>query len=60
MNEQAQSLKRMIIENAAGTSNGLEATKDQRDVIAKAVNKLIAFNPTEDITTSDLATGKKS
>lgn len=57
--EQAQTLKRTIIENAAGTSNGLEATKDQRDVIAKAINELTAFNPTKDITTSDLATGKK-
>lgn len=59
MKEQAQALKRTIIENAADTSNGLEATKDQRDVIAKAINELVALNPTEDITTSDLATGKK-
>ncbi|CAM9243681.1 unnamed protein product, partial [Ascophyllum nodosum] len=45
-------LKQTIVEKAAGTSNGLEATDDQRDVIAEAINELVALNPTEDITTS--------
>ena len=58
LRDQAQALKQTIVEKAAGTSNGLEATDDQRDVIAEAINELVALNPTEDITTSGVATGE--
>lgn len=56
--KQAQALKQTILDEAAGTSNGLKASQQQRDAISKAVNGLVALNPTKDITTSELATGK--
>lgn len=55
---QAQALKQTILDEAAGTSNGLKASQQQRDAISQAVNGLVALNPTKDITTSELATGK--
>lgn len=58
--KQAQALKQTILNEAAGTSNGLKASQQQRDAISKAVNGLVALNPTKDITTSELATGKSS
>lgn len=56
--KQAQALKQTILEEAAGTSNGLKASEQQREAISKAVNGLVALNPTKDVTTSELATGK--
>lgn len=56
--KQAQDLKQTILTEAAGTSNGLKASQQQRDAISKAVNGLVALNPTKGITTSELATGK--
>ena len=56
--KQAQALKQTILDEAAGTSNGLKASDQQREAISKAVNGLVALNPTKDITTSELATGK--
>ena len=55
--EQVRSLKQAILEQAAGTSNGLKASEDQRKAIADAVNSLVALNPTEDVATSERATG---
>ncbi|CAB1098813.1 unnamed protein product [Ectocarpus sp. CCAP 1310/34] len=55
--EEVRALKETILEEAAGTSNGLKATPQQRDAISKAINGLAAANPTKDITTSELATG---
>lgn len=56
--KQANALKKIILDEAAGTSNGLKTTPQQRDAISKAVNALVALNPTKDVTTSELATGK--
>lgn len=56
---QAQSLKQAILDQASGTSNGLNASAAQRDAISKAVNGLVALNPTNDLTTSELATGEQ-
>ncbi|CAM9313775.1 unnamed protein product, partial [Laminaria digitata] len=50
-------LKQTILEQAAGTSNGLKATEEQRKAIADAVNGLVTRNPTKDVATSELATG---
>ncbi|CAM9705391.1 unnamed protein product [Scytosiphon promiscuus] len=57
MERDANTLKQLILDEASGTSNGLKATPQQRDAISKAVNALVALNPTKDITTSELATG---
>eukprot|EP00752_Nemacystus_decipiens_P017553 g15730.t1 len=54
---EAQALKQTILDEAAGTSNGLKASEQQREAISKAVNGLVALNPTKDLTTSELATG---
>ena len=52
-----RALKQAILDKAAGTSNGLKATDQQRKAISEAVNGLTARNPTEDVATSELATG---
>lgn len=57
LRQQVRALKQTILEEAAGTSNGLKATPQQRDAISKAINGLAAANLTKDITTSELATG---
>ena len=55
--DQVRALKQTILEQAAGTSSGLNATDEQRKAIGDAVNGLVALNPTKDISTSELATG---
>lgn len=55
--QQVQALKQTILDEAAGTSNGLKASQQQRNAISKAVNGLVGLNPTENLTTSEVATG---
>ncbi|CAM9229251.1 unnamed protein product [Choristocarpus tenellus] len=50
-------LKQKIMDEALGTSNGLKATPEQKEIISSSVNKLVSLNPPVTPSCSTLATG---